>query len=324
MGAGTAAQRLYRVIRPWKMNKEETSLTNLREFLHMGMRKEAEALGFCSDARRGTEIDEEEENVLGFLGLDQDDPDLPPQPKPVQPQMDPNTPDQILSDITCMGIPLKIAHSPQKGLSFQVWPACLSLCRFTDLLLRHVSPPPPPRAPLAPLLTPAFAEIFHHPTEELPPYGPAAATLLAGRHILELGAGTGLLGVALAKHGARVVITDLPKTLPVLERNIAMNGIAYPGPERAEAPDCPGWARAMAIDWFAPPALEAVSARPLDLIIASDCIYDLALHGPLIDTLVALSGPETEVLLGNMKRWNSVEGKFWKKIQKHFAITADV
>ena len=44
--------------------------------------------------------------------------------------------------------------------------------------------------------------------------------------VLELGSGTGFVGLALAKLGAsRVTLTDLPQRLPILKRNVEENGL---------------------------------------------------------------------------------------------------
>ena len=46
---------------------------------------------------------------------------------------------------------------------------------------------------------------------------------LQGKKVLELGAGTGLAGLASAALGALVTITDVEDVVPQLNRNIALN-----------------------------------------------------------------------------------------------------
>lgn len=52
------------------------------------------------------------------------------------------------------------------------------------------------------------------------PAPPAAA----GLKCVELGAGVGLVGLALAAMGAQVTITDVGKVLPLMQQNLAANG----------------------------------------------------------------------------------------------------
>lgn len=55
----------------------------------------------------------------------------------------------------------------------------------------------------------------------------ANPNLVRGRNVVELGAGTGLVGFVAAALGAKhVVLTDLPSALPLLRRNIARNSVA--------------------------------------------------------------------------------------------------
>ncbi|KAG5481536.1 hypothetical protein LSCM1_05555 [Leishmania martiniquensis] len=66
--------------------------------------------------------------------------------------------------------------------------------------------------------------IFKLPLTSLSPAPQASpAAPLAGKNIVELGAGVGCLGIALAMGGARVVITDLKELLPLMEYNVRLN-----------------------------------------------------------------------------------------------------
>ncbi|KAG5481844.1 hypothetical protein LSCM4_06920 [Leishmania orientalis] len=68
------------------------------------------------------------------------------------------------------------------------------------------------------------AHVFKVPPPSSSPavQAPQAAPL-AGKNIVELGAGVGCLGIALAMAGARVAITDLKELLPLMEYNVRLN-----------------------------------------------------------------------------------------------------
>lgn len=74
-----------------------------------------------------------------------------------------------------------------RGLSFQLWPAAEALCRYLESAYGHIS------------------------------------GRLQGLRVLELGAGTGLVGIFAARLGADVILTDLPGVLENLQANVALN-----------------------------------------------------------------------------------------------------
>ncbi|CAK9105627.1 unnamed protein product [Durusdinium trenchii] len=102
------------------------------------------------------------------------------------------------------------------------------------------------------------------------------AQLLPALHdasVLELGAGPGAPGLAAARLGARVALTDYAELVPLMERNIALNQLT-------------GTARAVALDWSAAASSEFAGddAAPLDLILAADVVY-FEEQDPLVDAL---------------------------------------
>lgn len=122
------------------------------------------------------------------------------------------------------------------------------------------------------------------------------APLIAGREVLELGAGVGLSGIAAARLGAsRVVLTDCEATvLEILDRNAAAN--------REVCAPCPlevaylQWADD-ALDACAPERRSGWEAEPpshaslergrkFDAVIAADFVYDDA-HADLIPAVLA-------------------------------------
>ena len=108
-----------------------------------------------------------------------------------------------------------------------------------------------------------------------------------GAKILELGAGTGLLSVVLAKLGCDVRATDVDRHVGRLARNLAANGAS---------------AKAATLVWGAPlPAdLPAV-----DVVVCCDCAYDSTVVDALAATVAALWArpePPAHLVVANERR----------------------
>ncbi|KAJ2718198.1 Protein-lysine N-methyltransferase efm6 [Coemansia sp. Benny D115] len=122
---------------------------------------------------------------------------------------------------------------------------------------------------------------------------------LAGKLVVELGAGTGLVGLALARMqpGCRVVLTDKKELVPLLRRNIAFN--------HAETN-----VQAQELDWTDDAALESLGREVPDLVLVSDGVWAEELHKPLADTLRKLTDRSTRVLLAFESRNFAAEARF--------------
>ena len=104
--------------------------------------------------------------------------------------------------------------------------------------------------------------------------------------MLELGSGTGVVGIAAACLGAAVLATDVPEVLSLLRGNMARNAglVAAAG----------GSVAAAALNWEVPEAAAEVEAtlsgRQADWVLGADLVYSLAPVAPLVRTLAALVG----------------------------------
>ena len=100
---------------------------------------------------------------------------------------------------------------------------------------------------------------------------------------LQLGSGTGVVGLALARWGASsVTLTDLPHMMPTLNANIAAN-------ELQENEENMSMVQTAVLDWNSPlehlAAAGLTNARPFDLIVAADVIYSKSAVKPFLSTL---------------------------------------
>jgi hypothetical protein len=118
--------------------------------------------------------------------------------------------------------------------------------------------------------------------------------LFAGKRILELGAGTGLGGIAVEKvcgseySPTEVVITDLEQYLDHLRLNTAMNSTRLCSVRPLD------W---LNIDAFIHARSED-AAHTFDIILALECVYREDLYQPLIDTILRTSSKDTLIFLG--------------------------
>lgn len=128
------------------------------------------------------------------------------------------------------------------------------------------------------------------------------AARFAGRRCLDLSAGCGLPGLALARLGAgQVVATDLAPNLPLLRKNSEANGCNI---------------RVVEHTWGTP---VADLGAPFDVIVACDVMYIAELVPPLVASLAALSGPDTEVYISHGRN-RQAEPEFLEAARRHFNI----
>ncbi|GAA5916801.1 hypothetical protein JCM6882_004172 [Rhodosporidiobolus microsporus] len=189
----------------------------------------------------------------------------------------------------------------------------------------------------------------HLPSPTSPPLFPS----LSSSSILELGSGTGFLGLALrsifaslpseaASKGKRRdkstqeegkpsspswTFSDQLASLPLVVRNLRANGVDSSPSFAVEE-----------LDWLAESALflkdrsplssssSSCSNPPPDLIIAADCIYNPSLSAPLAHTILRHSGPDTVVVVASelrdeeplevfLRAWVEEGGQRWRVVR---------
>ena len=129
--------------------------------------------------------------------------------------------------------------------------------------------------------------------------------------VLELGAGAGLLGLAVAARGAKAtVLTDHPNAMPLLERNVRRNSALFEpvGKKRKKRGDANADAettttttskskskpKCMPLDWTNDAHVDAVAREgPFEIILATDVVFNETLVTPLLAAIRACGGPRT-------------------------------
>ncbi|GJW21172.1 N-lysine methyltransferase METTL21A-like protein [Tanacetum coccineum] len=194
--------------------------------------------------------------------------------------------------LTSVNSTLTIRQLPSQGLSFQLWPAAETFVKLFDSY--------------NPSNTDKFSVTVAKYAIQKKPI-----------RILELGSGTGIVGItAAAILGAEVTVTDLPHVLPNMEYNVGLN--------REVMVPRGGEVRVAPLSWGEVGDMEVIG-RDYDLVIGSDVVYHDNLYDPLIQTLKYLLSGEGEgekekvFFMGHLRRWKK-ESSFFKKAKKMFRV----
>ncbi|KAF5320714.1 hypothetical protein D9619_001039 [Psilocybe cf. subviscida] len=125
---------------------------------------------------------------------------------------------------------------------------------------------------------------------------------LANKNIIELGSGTGLVGLAIgAFPSSHTWITDQAPLLPIMEKNVAINN-------RTDT------VHVAELNWGSPVPPEI--PRP-DIILAADCVYFEPAFPLLVQTLAELADESTVILFCYKKR-RKADKRFFTMLRKHF------
>ncbi|PON66487.1 Lysine methyltransferase [Parasponia andersonii] len=145
--------------------------------------------------------------------------------------------------------------------------------------------------------------------------GKFSPSKLKGKRIIELGAGCGVAGFGMALLGCDVVMTDQKEVLPLLRRNVERNISRI----MQLNPDSFGSIKVAELSWGNEDDVRAVGP-PFDYIIGTDVVYAEHLLEPLLQTIFALSGPKTTLMVGYEIRSTSVHEQILNLWRKHFEV----
>lgn len=172
----------------------------------------------------------------------------------------------------------------------------------------------------------------------------AVGASLRGVRAVDLGSGTGFVGICAALLGAHVLLTDVEPMLPIALHNARANvaGIGAAGGSlacapllwgeplssprnilRVESSSAPHKAKAAASAAVQPLCGDDGSlCPPYDLILASEVAYRSELFGPLVQTMLDLVGgsPSAVILLGARRRACCDLDDFLQMLREHFEV----
>ncbi|KAG2459709.1 protein N-lysine methyltransferase METTL21A [Polypterus senegalus] len=133
------------------------------------------------------------------------------------------------------------------------------------------------------------------------------AVELKGMSAIELGAGTGLVGIVATLLGANVTITDRKSALEFLQTNVKAN----------LPPDVQMKARIAELTWGE--NLECFERGSYDLILGADIVYLEETFQDLLNTLDYLSSEKTTILLSCRIRYER-DSVFLKMMEQTFMV----
>merc|ERR1712045_950458 len=130
------------------------------------------------------------------------------------------------------------------------------------------------------------------------------------RTIVELGCGTGIVGLMAASYGAHVTLSDLKIYTQAIEENIEANTDIITGE-----------AEARQIDWTEEVPEDLLNKAAT--VLVCDCVYYEASLDPLLRTISSLVMPTSEVILAYERRSDKIAlyKEFFLKANSTFSVT---
>ncbi|XP_066284194.1 protein N-lysine methyltransferase METTL21A-like isoform X1 [Branchiostoma lanceolatum] len=138
------------------------------------------------------------------------------------------------------------------------------------------------------------------------------------KKVIELGAGTGLVGIALSFLGADVTLTDLPDIISYTEENVLMNTMDN------NTSLCRYTPKVRPLTWGRDLAEYPRNNPRYDYVIGMECVYIEPVFNDLIATIKHLSDENTVILIGYYVRIKQREENFRKLFFENFNVLSEL
>lgn len=133
-----------------------------------------------------------------------------------------------------------------------------------------------------------------------------AGEIFKDKTVLELGSGTGVVGLSIAAStdlgSGRMILTDLDRVLPILHLNRTLN-------------PCQTTVQVRALSWGSSVPTDLTHC---DVILMADCVYLESLFPLLLDTLDQVMQKESAVAYLCYKKRRKADSRFFKMLRKKF------
>lgn len=152
--------------------------------------------------------------------------------------------------------------------------------------------------------------------------GELSRNKVKGKRCIELGAGMGLAGMAFALLGADVALTDTTDAvMALLRRNVDTNmtTAALKLKDAEWAVGVAGKISVSELDWSKKSHYEALHP-PFDYVIAADCVYSEVAIPHFLNTVLAMAGFKSIIIVCNEFRSQTVHDIFMAEFSRHFSI----
>lgn len=135
------------------------------------------------------------------------------------------------------------------------------------------------------------------------------ADVVQGKAVVELGCGTGVVGITAACLGAQVVLTDRSSTVDFTQSNINSNS------QLIQAAG--GSADVTTLDWGAPTVSSSAQLQHADVVIGADLIYAKKDVAPLVATVkeLLMYNAHSDVFLAHKDRHADITQYFLECMQ---------